>query len=47
MGKEHIEKFFRTVYLPKHEVLFKIKKNFETIYTKKNSTANRNESQEP
>ena len=46
MGKEHIEKFFRTVYLPKHEVLFKIKKNFETIYTKKNNTANRNERQE-
>lgn len=42
MRKEHAEKFFRTVYFPKHEVLFEFKKNFETIYTKKN----KNERQE-
>ena len=39
MRKEHAEKFFRTVYFPKHEVLFEFKKNFETIYTKKNKVA--------
>ena len=40
--KEHTEKFFRTVYFPKHEVPFEFRKNFETIYTKKN----KNEGQE-
>ena len=42
MRKKPAEKFFRTVYFPKHEVLFEFKKNFETIYTKKN----KNERQE-
>ena len=44
--KKNTEKFFWTVYLPKHEVLFEFKKNFETIYTKKNNTEYRNERQE-
>lgn len=44
--KKNTEKFSEQFILPKHEVLFEFKKNFETIYTKKNNTEYRNERQE-